>query len=74
MSLNGGEPGVQGNLVSEFVIRENNNRGKVEILLLDFHFSEQSSPGLWECGNRALAISKGCGKRGKPVFGFPRFP
>ena len=26
--------------------------------------------GMWECG----AISKGGGKRGKPGFGFPRFP
>ena len=33
----------------------------------------ESSSGLWECGNRG-AISKGVGKRGKPVFGFPRFP
>ena len=26
--------------------------GKVGILLLDFHFSSRSPPGLWECGNR----------------------
>ena len=33
----------------------------------------ESSSELWECGNRG-AISKGGGKRGKPGFGFPRFP
>jgi hypothetical protein len=38
-----------------------------------FWKGRESSSGLWECGNRA-AISKGVGKRGKPAFGFPRFP
>jgi hypothetical protein len=31
---------------------------------------------LWECGNLALSarFPRDGGKRGKPVFGFPRFP
>ena len=45
----------------------------MEILLLDFHFSSRSPPGLWECGNRALAISKGGGKRWKTCFWFSSF-
>jgi hypothetical protein len=46
--------------------------GKVENLGLVFHFSTPSRRG----GNVeiAVAISKPCGKSGKPAFGFPRFP
>ena len=33
----------------------------------------RGSSGQWECGNRG-AISKGGGKGGKRVFGFPGFP
>jgi len=42
MSLNDGEPGVQGNLLSWFFFKRTKSRdGKVEILLLDFHFSSR---------------------------------
>ena len=60
--------------------RETTNRGggKVENLLLVFHFSfRPSSPELWKCGNLACLwrdFQGARGKRGKPAFGFPRFP
>src|ERR1700681_4983688 len=46
--------------------------GKVESLLLLFSFPTRRRGG----GNVeiASAISKGCGQRGKPAFGFPRCP
>src|SRR5437879_13878545 len=47
--------------------------GKVGILPLDFHFSSREWSRLWECGNRALAISKGGGKRWKTCFWFSSF-
>ena len=34
----------------------------------------RSSSRLWEWGNASLAISKGCGRGGKPAFGFPPRP
>jgi hypothetical protein len=54
------------------VLREKTASGKVENLLLVFHFSTRRRGG----GNVeiASAISKGCGQRGKPAFGFPRCP
>ena len=52
-------------------------RGKVEEkvlgLLSGLILERKPDSARWECGNRG-AISKGGGKRGKPGFGFPRFP
>src|SRR5690348_12337159 len=57
-----------------FSLGETKSRdGKVGILPLDFHFSSRSHPWLWECGNRALAISKDCGKRWKTCVWFSSF-
>src|SRR5437879_2164144 len=46
---------------------------------LEFWFlrkREQESSGRWECGNPAwlAGFPRDGGKRGKPGFGFPRFP
>src|SRR5205814_3110354 len=43
---------------------------------LVFHFSRRRTPGRWKCENPAgsAGFSRGGGKRGKPGFGFPRFP
>src|SRR5689334_20333593 len=50
--------------------------GKVENRGLVFHFSRRPTPGRWECENLAAVarFSRDGGKRGKPAFGFPRFP
>ena len=48
--------------------------GKVGNRVLVFHFSRRRTPGRWECENPAFGFSRGGGKRGKPGFGFPRFP
>ena len=77
----GGEARPHFGFFSSFVLREKQQTGgggKVENLLLVFHFSfRPSSPELWKCGNLACLwrdFQGARGKRGKPAFGFPRFP
>jgi hypothetical protein len=50
--------------------------GKVGNRCLVFHFSRRCTPRRWKCENPAgsAGFSRGGGKRGKPGFGFPRFP
>ena len=50
--------------------------GKVGNRVLVFHFSRRRTPWRWKCENPAgfAGFSRGGGKRGKPGFGFPRFP
>jgi hypothetical protein len=80
MSLGAGakRPAARGllSLVLSSGLRERNRaRGKVEILLLDFHFSMGAvvgAVGMWE--SRLWRFPRAVGGEGKPAFGFPRRP
>src|SRR5205814_5641476 len=51
--------------------------GKVGNLLLVFHFSIRLAAGaveMWESRRFGRDFHRARGKRGKPAFGFPRFP
>jgi hypothetical protein len=51
-------------------------RGKVGNWFVVFHFPIRRKTERWECGNlaRFARFPRDGGKRGKPAFGFPRFP
>src|SRR5947209_17159330 len=73
MSLNGGEPGVQGNLLSFFFKRTRAATGKWESFFWISTFPRGRRRG---CGNVGIApwrFPRAVGNDGKPAFGFPRF-
>jgi hypothetical protein len=60
-----------------FFEKEKEGGGKVENLLLVFHFSIRLAAGaveMWESRLSLARFPRGGGKGGKPAFGFPRFP
>ena len=74
MSLNDGNPAFRGILLFEFFKRMESRDGKVGILLLDFHFSSRSSPGLWECGNRVRCDFQGLWETRETCLWLSSFP
>src|SRR5579871_4715396 len=74
MSLNDGEPDVQGNLLSFSVREQKAATGKWESCFWISTFPRGRSRGWGNVGIALWRFPRAVGNVGKPAFGFPRFP